>query len=168
MNDTSEDIQMDDEDWQKIVKSIPVVHDITEATAAGVIRQILKAVLEKNGLPLDKLDNMVATVIAHSLGDICFTAMHGLALPHGYISGLEKLLVGFGVMRHGSSIDFNALDGSRTQIFIIILCSNPNQPGYRQFLARLCKCIISGNIMSRLASVTSNDDLAALLCPPAC
>ena len=105
MNDTSEDIQMDDEDWQKIVKSIPVVHDITEATAAGVIRQILKAVLEKNGLPLDKLDNMVATVIAHSLGDICFTAMHGLAIPHGYISGLEKLLVGFGVMRHGRSID---------------------------------------------------------------
>ena len=163
MNDTSEDIQMDAEDWQKIVKSIPVVHDITEATAAGVIRQILKAVLEKNGLPLDKLDNMVATVIAHSLGDICFTAMHGLAIPHGYISGLEKLLVGIGVLRHGHSIDFNAIDGSMTHIFFVIVCSSPNQAGYRQFLARLCRCLISDEIVSRLATVSTSDDLEALL-----
>ena len=164
MSDTNEDIAMNDEEWQNIVKSIPVVHDITETTAAGVVRHILKNVLEKNGLPMDRLDNMVATVIAHSLGDICFTAMHGIAIPHGYISGLEKMLVGFGVMRHGRSIDFNALDGSKTQFFILILCSSPNQPGYRQFLARLCRCFISDGVISSLASVSTSDDLVALLC----
>ena len=168
MNDKNEFIPMDNEEWQKIVKSIPIVYDITETTAGGVIRQVLKAVFKKNGMPMDQLDDMVSTIIAHSLGDICFTAMHGLAIPHGYISGLEKMLVGIGVLQHGLSIDFNAVDGSKTHIFFVIVCTSPNHAGYRQFLARLCKCIISGNIMSRLASVTSNDDLAALLCPPAC
>ena len=163
MNHTNEGIPMVDAEWQETVKSIPVVCDITEMTAEGVVRQVLKAVFEKNGLPMENLDAMVSTVIAHSLGDICFTAMHGLAIPHGYISGLEKLLVGIGVLRHGLSIDFNAIDGSKTHIFFVIVCSSPNHPGYRQFLARLCRCLISDNMVSRLASVSTRNDLEALL-----
>lgn len=163
MNYTNEGIPMVDAEWQETVKSIPVVCDITETTAEGVVRQVLKAVFEKNGLPMENLDAMVSTVIAHSLGDICFTAMHGLAIPHGYISGLEKMLVGIGVLRHGCSIDFNAIDGSKSHIFFVIVCSSPNHPGYRQFLARLCRCLISDNMVSRLASVSTRNDLEALL-----
>ena len=164
MNDTNEGIPMDNADWQEIVKSIPVVCDITEMTANGAVRQVLKAVFEKNGLPMDKLDAMVSTVITHSQwGDIGFAAMHGFAILHGYVSGLEKLLVGIGVFQHGRSIDFNAIDGSRTHIFIVIVCSSPNHAGYRQFLARLCKCLISEDMVSRLASVSTRNDLEALL-----
>ena len=158
MNDTNEGIPMSNAEWQKIIKSIPVVCNITETTAAGVVRQVLKAVFENNGLPMDKLDDVVSTVIAHSLGDICFTAMHGLAIPHGYIPGLEKLLVGIGVLRHDRSIDV-----SKSHIFFVIICSSPNHPGYRQFLARLCKCLISDDMVSQLTSVTTRNDLEALL-----
>ena len=163
MNDTNEGIPMGDAEWKEIVKSIPVVCDITETTAVGSVRQVLKAVFEKNGVPMDKLDAMVSTVIAHTLSDIGFAAMHGFAIPHGYVSGLEKLLVGIGVFRHGHSIDFNAIDGSRTHIFFVIVCSSPNHPGYRQFLARLCRCLISDGMVSRLASVSTRDDLETLL-----
>ncbi len=163
MNDTNKVFSMDDAEWQKIVKSIPVVCDLTETTAEGVVRQVLAAVFEKNGLPMDKLDAMVSTVIAHSQSDIGFTAMHGFAIPHGYVSGLEKLLVGIGVFRPGSSIDFNAIDGSSTHIVFVIVCSSPDHVGYRQFLARLCKCLISDDIVSRLASVSTSNDLETLL-----
>ena len=163
MNDKNEGIPIGNAEWQEIVKSIPVVCDITETTAEGVVRQVLKAVLEKNGLPMDKLDAMVSAVIEHSQSDISFVAMNGLAIPHGYISGLEKLLVGIGVLRHGCSIDFNAIDGSRTHIFFVIVCSSPNHAGYRQFLARLCRCLISDDMVSRLASVSTRNDLEALL-----
>ena len=163
MNDTNKVIPMGNAEWQKIVKSIPVVCDIAETDPEGVIRQILKAVLEENGLPMDKLDSMVSSVIAHSQSDIGFTAMHGFAIPHGYVSGLDKLLVGIGVFRQGLSIDFNAIDGSRTHIVFVILCSSPNHVGYRQFLARLCRCLISDDMVSRLTSVSSAKDLEALL-----
>ena len=163
MNDTNEGIPMGNAEWQKLVRSIPVVCDIAETTAEGVVRQVLKAVFEKNGLPMDNLDAMVSTVIAHSLGDIGFAAMHGFAIPHGYVSGLEKLLVGIGVLRHGRSIDFNAIDGSGTHIFFVIVCSGHDHPGYRQFLARLCRCLISDDMVSRLASVSTRNDLVALL-----
>ena len=163
MNDTNEGIPMDNAEWQKLVRSIPIVCDIAETTAEGVVRQVLKAVFEKNGLPMDKLDAMVSTVIAHTLGDIGFAAMHGFAIPHGYVSGLEKMLLGIGVFRQGHSIDFNAIDGSRTHIFFVIVCSSPNHAGYRQFLARLCKCLISDDMVSRLASVSTRNDLEALL-----
>ena len=166
MNDMNEGITMGNAEWQEIVKSVPVVCDITETTAEGVIRQILAAVLEKNGLPMDKLDDMVSTVIAHSQGsqgDIGFAAMHGFAILHGYVPGLEKLLVGIGVFQHGRSIDFSAIDGSRTHIFFVIVCSSPNHAGYRQFLARLCRCLISDDMVSRLASVSTPNDLETLL-----
>ena len=163
MNDTNEGIPMDNAEWQRIVKSIPIVCDIAETTANGVVRQVLKAVFEKNGLPMDKLDAMTSTIIAHTLSDIGFAAMHGFAIPHGYVPGLEKMLVGIGVFRQGHSIDFNAIDGSRTHIFFVIVCSSPNQAGYRQFLARLCKCLISDDMVSRLASVSTRNDLEVLL-----
>lgn len=163
MNDTNEGIPMDNAEWQKIVNSIPVVCDITETTAEGAVRQVLASVFEKNGMPMDKLDGMVSTVIAHSLGDIGFAAMHGFAILHGYVPGLEKLLVGIGVFRHGCSIDFNAIDGSRTHVFVVIVCSSPNHAGCRQFLARLCRCLISDDMASRLASVSTRNDLEALL-----
>ena len=163
MNDTNEDISMGNAEWQKIVKSVPVVCDITETTAEGVVRQVLKAVFEKNGLPMDKLDAMVSAVIAHSQNDIGFVAMHGLAIPHGYIPGLKDMLVGIGVLRSGLSIDFNAIDGSRTRIFFVVVCSSPNHPGYRQLLAQLCRCLISDNKASRLASVSTRNDLEDLL-----
>ena len=163
MNDTNEDIKIGNAEWQEIVKSIPVVCDITETTAGGVARHVLKAVFEKNGLPMDKLDAMTSTIIAHTLSDIGFAAMHGFAIPHGYIPGLEKMLVGIGVFRQGHSIDFNAIDGSRTHIFFVIVCSNPNQAGYRQFLARLCRCLISDDMVSRLVSVSTRNDLEVLL-----
>ena len=163
MNDTNEGSPIDHAEWQKIVKSIPIVCDITETTAEGVVRQVLKAVFEKNGLPMDKLDAMVSTVIAHSQSDIGFVAMHGFAIPHGYVPGLEKMLVGIGVFRQGLSIDFNAIDGSKTHIFFVIVCSSPNHAGYRPFLARLCRCLISDDMKSRLASVSTRNDLEALL-----
>ena len=163
MNDTNEGIPMGNAEWQEIVKSIPVVCDITETTAEGAVRQVLKAVFEKNGLSMDKLDDMTSTVIAHSQGDIGFTAMHGFAIPHGYVSGLEKMLVGIGVLQHGRSIDFNAIDGSQTHIFFVIVCSSPNHAGYRQFLARLCRCLISDDMVFRLASVSTRNDLEVLL-----
>ena len=119
MNDVEKVIPMDDAEWQKTVKSIPIVCDIAEMTAEGVIRQVLKAVFEKNGMPMDKLDAMVSTVIAHSKLDISFSAVHGIAIPHGYMSGLEKMLVGIGVLRHGRSIDVNSIDGSKTHIFCL-------------------------------------------------
>jgi len=166
MNDTNEGTPIGDAEWQKIVKSIPVVCDITETTAEGVVRKVLKAVFEKNGLPMDKLDDTVSTVIAHTLGDICFTAMHGLAIPHGYVSGLGGVAVGIGVLRHGLSIDFNAIDGSRTHIFFVIVCSSPNHAEYRQLLARLCRCLISDDMVSRIDSVSTRNDLEALLSAP--
>ena len=163
MNDTNKVIPMGNAEWQKIVKSIPVVCDITETAPEGVVRLILKAVLEENGLPMDKLDSMVSSVIAHSQSDISFTSMHGFAILHGYVPGLEKLLVGIGVFQQGCSIDFNAIDGSKTHIFVVIACSSPNHAGYRQFLARLCRCLISDDMVSRLTSVSSAKDLEALL-----
>ena len=163
MNDTNEGLPMDDAEWQKIVKSIPIVCDITETTAVGVIRQILKVVFEKNGLPMDNLEAMASTIIAHSLGDIGFTAMHGIAIPHGYVPGLENMLVGIGVLRQGRSIDFNAIDGSKAHIFFLIVCSSPNHAGYRRFLARLCKSLISDDMVSCLASVSTRTDLESLL-----
>ena len=38
MNDTNEGVTIDNAKWQEIVKSVPVVCDITETTAEGVVR----------------------------------------------------------------------------------------------------------------------------------
>lgn len=163
MNDTNNVIPMGNEEWQKIVKTIPIVCDIDETTSEGIVRRILKAVFEKGGMSMDKLDAMVSTVLAHFERDVNFSAVHGIAIPHGYMSGLEKMLVGIGILRQGHSIDVNAIDGSRTHIFFVIVCSSSDHTEYRQFLTRLCRCLASEDMLARIASVSTRDDMEALL-----
>lgn len=64
---------------------------------------------------------------------------HGLAIPHGKTNGVNRLVAAVGIAPEG--IDFNALDGQPSKIFILSI-SPANRAGpHIQFLAEISRIL---------------------------
>lgn len=64
---------------------------------------------------------------------------NGVAIPHGKVSGLKKLLLCFG--RSSSGISFDAVDNQPVHLFVMILSPTGMDNEYLQTLARVSKLL---------------------------
>lgn len=64
---------------------------------------------------------------------------HGVAVAHGRIPGLARVLIGFGLSRAG--IPFNAVDGKPVHLLFIIASPPHLSLDYLQVLSTLVRCL---------------------------
>jgi PTS system nitrogen regulatory IIA component len=64
---------------------------------------------------------------------------NGVAIPHGKVSGLNKLLLCFG--RSSAGISFDAVDNRPVHIFVMILSPRDSPGKYLQTLARVSRLL---------------------------
>jgi PTS system nitrogen regulatory IIA component len=84
----------------------------------------------------------------------------GVAIPHGKVPGLKKMLLCFGRSRSG--ISFDAVDNQPVHLFVMLL-SPPSMAGeYLQTLARVSKLLKNANIRSKLLQATDNATILKL------
>jgi len=72
----------------------------------------------------------------------------GIAIPHGKVPGLEKILIAFGLSREG--IDFEAHDGKPTHIFFVLLAPESAAGQHLKALARLSRLLKDADFRDRL------------------
>ena len=61
----------------------------------------------------------------------------GVAIPHGKLAGLKELVAAFGVSKGG--VDFDAIDGKRTQLFFALLAPENSAGIHLKALARISR-----------------------------
>lgn len=59
----------------------------------------------------------------------------GIAIPHGKLQGLDKLLLGFGLSRAG--IDFNSIDNQPAHIFFLLITPENASVTHLKMLAHI-------------------------------
>lgn len=64
---------------------------------------------------------------------------HGIAVAHGRIAGLERVLIGFGISRAG--IDYNSVDGKPVHLLFVIASPPHLALDYLQVLSTLVRCL---------------------------
>lgn len=86
---------------------------------------------------------------------------NGIALPHCKTDSVDQLCVALGIHRQG--VDFAAMDGNPSRIFVLIL-SPKDRPGeYLQFVAGLSKSLSDPRKRDELISAKDNSTLHARL-----
>lgn len=81
----------------------------------------------------------------------------GVAIPHGKIRELDRLLICFG--RHRTGIDFDAMDGRPTQLFFLLVAPEDAAGIHLKALARISKLLRNEEVRLRLLAAP---DAAAL------
>lgn len=81
----------------------------------------------------------------------------GIAIPHGKIAGLEKIILACGVSKNG--IDFESHDQKPTNLFFVLLAPEFAAGQHLKILARLSKLLKSSEFREKLVRSSDADEM---------
>src|SRR5205807_1059549 len=81
----------------------------------------------------------------------------GVAIPHGKLPGLKRVLAAFGRSRAG--VDFQSLDGKPTHLFFLLVAPEDSAGAHLKALARISRLLKDEGFRARLMEASSAHDL---------
>ena len=85
----------------------------------------------------------------------------GVAIPHGKLKHIDKLLISFGRSRHG--VDFDSMDGKPTHLFFLLVAPEESVGVHLKTLARISKLLKNSEVRQRLLNAESNEELYSVI-----
>jgi len=81
----------------------------------------------------------------------------GVAIPHGKLPGLKRVLAAFGRSRAG--VDFQSLDGKPTHLFFLLVAPEDSAGAHLKALARISRLLKDEGFRIRLMEASNAHDL---------
>lgn len=81
----------------------------------------------------------------------------GVAIPHGKIDGLDRLVATFARSREG--VDFESIDGQPTQLFFLLVVPEQSGGQHLKALARISRFFRDATFREKLIGATDLDEI---------
>lgn len=81
----------------------------------------------------------------------------GVAIPHGKLKNLKKLLIAFGRSRQG--VDFDSMDGKPAHLFFLLIAPEESVGVHLKTLARISKLLKNPDVRRRLLDANGSREL---------
>ena len=85
----------------------------------------------------------------------------GIALPHGKLKSLDKLLISFGRSLEG--LDFDAVDEQPAYLFFLLLAPENSAGIHLKALAKISRMLKDGNFRRQLMGAKSREEIYGLI-----
>jgi len=131
---------------------------LQSTTKDGLIRELVELLVEAEGLgdPEAILDCILERESQMSTG-----MQQGIAIPHGKTASVTQLHAAVGVKAEG--MDFQALDGKPSQIFIVTVCPPDAGAAHIKFLSEVSKRLNDADMRANvIAAKTFPEFIGAL------
>jgi PTS system nitrogen regulatory IIA component len=141
-----------------IVSSGGVVDDLRAGTKEGVLREMSEVVaanvpsLSAQGLTSILMDR--ESLGSTGIGD-------GVAIPHGKVPGIDRLVAVFGRSREG--VQFHSLDGKPAHLFFLVVAPEHSAGMHLKALARISRLLKDARFRAALIDARDADDLRRIL-----
>ncbi|HOE01438.1 MAG TPA: PTS sugar transporter subunit IIA [Kiritimatiellia bacterium] len=86
---------------------------------------------------------------------------NGIAIPHGKSDSVDCLVAALGIKRSG--VDFGALDGQPSVIFVMTVSPDSRTGPHIQFLAEISRPLNDPAVRAKLLAATTPDEVLHLL-----
>jgi PTS system fructose-specific IIC component len=131
-----------------------VILDVEPGSKKDLLDRILKH-LDDKGLIKD-FDHVLRDVIERE--KVMSTGIgNGVAIPHAYTDGVDRLVSGF--FRTKAGVDFDALDGEDVDLFFIILGPKASRRDHIKILARISRLLNHEGFRDELRKATGVEDV---------
>jgi len=135
-----------------------VVADLKGATKPEVLNELAKVLAAK--YKEVKLGDLTAVLAERErLGSTAIG--DGIAIPHGKLRGVTKIIGVFG--RHVQGVDFDSLDGGPSQLFFVLVAPEDSASLHLKALARVSRLLKDGAFRSRLLAAKDSAELYSLI-----
>jgi PTS system nitrogen regulatory IIA component len=85
----------------------------------------------------------------------------GVAIPHGKLKEIDRLLISFG--RSASGVEFDSMDGKPAKLFFLLLAPEESVGVHLKTLARISKLLKSPGVRRRLLDATGKEDIFRII-----
>ncbi|RME04600.1 MAG: PTS sugar transporter subunit IIA [Deltaproteobacteria bacterium] len=86
---------------------------------------------------------------------------HGVAIPHGKLPGIDRILACFGRSLEG--VPFEAMDGKPSHIFFLLVAPENSAGTHLKVLARVSRLVKEPSFRKRLMQAGSREELYELI-----
>ncbi|MDY0132914.1 MAG: PTS sugar transporter subunit IIA [Desulforegulaceae bacterium] len=124
-----------------------------------------KAVLEELAVPLSKysgIENNDLVKILLERERLGSTGIgKGIAIPHGKVAGLEKLMIGFGLSQNG--VSFESIDDKPAFIFFTIVTPEDSSGDHLKVLAKISSILRDSSIRKQIKTASTSEEILDLI-----
>ena len=135
-----------------------VIADLKGATKPEVLNELAKAMAAQyTEIKLSDLTAVLAErerLGSTAIGD-------GIAIPHGKLRGVTKIIGAFG--RHQQGVDFDSLDGGPSQLFFVLVAPEDSASLHLKALARVSRLLKEASFRNRLLAAKDGAELYTLI-----
>jgi len=143
---------------QDIIPPEAVVDGLRAETKEGVLRELSEAVCRR----LPALSPARLTAVLMDREGLGSTGIgEGVAIPHGKIPGIDRLVAVFG--RSQAGVQFASLDGKPARLFFLILAPENSAGMHLKALARISRLLKDQRFRARLLAAKGAEGLSQVL-----
>ncbi len=143
---------------QDIIPPEAVVDGLLAETKEEVLRELSEAICRR----LPALSPVRLTAILMDREALGSTGIgEGVAIPHGKIPGIDRLVAVFGRSRGG--VQFASLDGKPARLFFLILAPENSAGMHLKALARISRLLKDQRFRGRLLAAEGVEELSQVL-----
>ena len=143
---------------QDILPPGAVVDELLAETKEGVLRELSEVICRR--LPALSPDSLT-TILMDREGLGSTGIGEGVAIPHGKIPGIDRLVAVFGRSRGG--VQFASLDGKPARLFFLILAPENSAGMHLKALARISRLLKGPRVLERLLAAEGVEGLSRVL-----
>ncbi|MFP6624057.1 MAG: PTS sugar transporter subunit IIA [Myxococcota bacterium] len=128
--------------------------DLASDTKDAVLEELARAVAEAEpSLNAERLQEVLTdreALQSTGIGE-------GVAIPHGKISGLDRIVASFA--RSVKGVDFQSIDGQPTHLFFLLVVPEHSGGQHLKALARISRFFRDAEFRQKLISAATLDDV---------
>jgi nitrogen PTS system EIIA component len=132
--------------------------DLKARSKPEALAELADAILRvENGLDRDEVIGVLQErerLGSTGIGD-------GVAIPHGKLKNIDKLLISFGRSRAG--IDFDSMDGRPAHLFFLLIAPEESVGIHLKTLARISKLLKNTDVRRRLQDAENADAIYRII-----
>jgi PTS system nitrogen regulatory IIA component len=135
-----------------------IIAQLAGTTKPDILNELAKVLCSKyREISLSELTAVLAErerLGSTAIGD-------GIAIPHGKLRGVTKIIGAFG--RHAQGVDFDSLDGGPTQLFFVLVAPEDSASLHLKALARVSRLLKDSTFRDRLIAASNADEIFRLI-----
>ena len=143
------------ENFEEIIGSCPVVLGMKGQNVPEIVTELVNALVASG-----RLEAISAVLEREQLGSTAISS--GIAIPHGYLEGVNGTTVAIGVQKEG--VECGAADGAPTRIFVLMLNASKASAGHIKFLVSLNQRLLQSSVRESILIAKAREDVVSALC----
>ena len=141
-----------------ILSADMIIADLKGTTKPDILSELAKTLTSKYK-EISLRDLIAVLAERERLGSTAIG--DGIAIPHGKLRGVMKIIGAFG--RHVEGVDFDSLDGGPSQLFFVLVAPEDSASLHLKALARVSRLLKESSFRSRLLAAKDSDELYSLI-----